>query len=245
MTRPQASPALVATTILLLQALLSLTEGRAEDPLTPYRQGFLAAIANQTLPLEVSYAERLPTLERSFAEKKDYQAAAAVAKEIRQTELRIAALRAALAVAPQDATAATNPALGKDGRIVLLSTDAKLSPGTRLDQDTGAVTGFERAETWAEWKLPTGLASGGYEVVLNYSCGENEGGSIQVQEGFFFLPATVKSTGSIHTVKSATIGTLRIAPTSGTLRVVAKTVRNESLMQLRSIELVPALYFTE
>jgi hypothetical protein len=87
------------------------------------------------------------------------------------------------------------------------------------------------------WRLPD-LPPGGYEVILRYSSGPLEGGSVRVQESFYSLNADLGTT--LKGFDDHNVGTLRVRDGAGQLKISAVKVLKDNLMQLQSVELVPA-----
>lgn len=201
--------------------------------LTSHRAKLELDLAQGTLPALREYAGELAALEKQSVAARDYETAA----EVRTERLRVTAEAAAqekLALL-LETRQQTDESRGS-GKIVLKITEAKLE-GVTLNPATGVLTGWAAPGASATWKLPD-LPAGGYEVVLRYSSGPLEGGSVMVQEAFYTLSANIGTT--LKGFEDQNIGTLKIRDGSGPLRISAKTVLKNNLMQLQGVELLPA-----
>ena len=241
-----ARPSGLALPAVLLAALLCLLVQQSpaveKDAFELLRQTYHRGVAEATLEKERAYVVQLTDLEERFRKRKDYSSVSVVAAEIEAARLRIAALESlsqAEQGTPGQTAAPTSP--DSEGEGLLLDAEtAVISGNLRFDADRAVVTGFRKPGDEAQWKLPDGLAGGGYEVVLHYIGENNGGGSIRVEAGFFHLPGQVESAGRSKDVQSKHLGTLKLMEGTSTLRVVAQTVGNENLMQLKSLELRPS-----
>ncbi len=191
-------------------------------------------LAQNTLPALKEYIGELGTLEKQAVAARDYETAAAVRTE----RLRVTAEAASqekLALLLQSRQQGPDSKSSSE-KIVLKTTDAQLD-GVTLDAATGVLTGWARPGASATWRLPD-LTAGGYEVVLTYSSGALEGGSVLVQEAFYTLTSNISTT--LKGFEAQNIGTLKIRDGSGTFKITAKTVLKDNLMQLQAVELLPA-----
>ena len=75
-------------------------------------------------------------------------------------------------------------------------------------------------------------------MILKCSSGPLEGGTVQIKEAFYSLTGTISTT--MKGVEEQNLGTLKIRDGSGTLKITALTVLKSNLMQLQSVELLPA-----
>ncbi|MBB5038054.1 hypothetical protein [Prosthecobacter dejongeii] len=220
---------------LALLAVPTTMPGAEPDP---KRTLDLARLSFQRNLLEVSLAplkkhlSELILLEKSRAETRDYTGAIE-ARDLRkrlETELeRLDKELLLLQTREQSIKASLLP-----DRIRLPIEAAKLS-GVR--RDGGALTGWAKPGATAEWKLGN-LPPGGYEVVLRYRCTPLEGGALAVQEARFSLMADVETT--LKGPQEKNLGTLKITDGTGPLKIRARTVLKDNLMQLLAVELVPA-----
>lgn len=244
--RPAAQPGGLSlpgvVTLALVWLVLPHSPAAEKDPFQVLRESYHRGLAEATLEKEFDYAAQLPGLEERFRQRKDYLSARAVAAEIEATRSRIAALeKFSRAETGSPGQAGSEPSTGIEGGGLHFDAEtAVLDGNVRFDVDRTVVTDFRTSGDQAHWNLPGGLAEGGYEVILHYSCKNKAGGSIRVEAGFFYLPGQIEPTGRSPEIQSKHLGTLRLTAGTSTLRIVAETVSNESLMQLRSLELRPS-----
>ena len=192
------------------------------------------SLAQNTLPALRDYIGELGGLEKQAVAARDYETAAAVRTErLRVTGEAASQEKLALLLATRQ-QGPDSKALAE--KIVLKTTDAQLD-GVTLDSATGVLGGWTHPGSSATWKLPD-LPAGGYEVVLTYASGALEGGSVIVQEAFYTLTSNISTT--LKGFEAQNIGTLKIRDGSGTLKITAKTVLKDNLMQLQAVELLPA-----
>lgn len=182
-------------------------------------------------PLKKQLSE-LILLEKARADARDY-AGAIEARDLRkrlEDELeRLAKELLLLQTREQSIEASLLP-----DRISLPMEKATLN-GVR--REGGGIIGWSKPGASAEWKLDK-LPPGGYEVVLRYRCSPIEGGTLVVQETRFSLTADVETT--LKGPQEKNIGTLKITDGSGSLKITARTVLKDNLMQLLAVSLVPA-----
>lgn len=191
-------------------------------------------LAKNTLPALREYASELGSLEKQAVAARDYDTAAVVRSErLRVTAEAASQEKLALLLETRQQGLDSNSSSEK---IVLKIGDAQLD-GVKLDAATGSLTGWSHPGASATWKLPD-LPSGGYEVVLRYSSGPLEGGSVIVQEAFYTLTSNIVTT--LKGFEEQNIGTLKIRDGSGIFKISAKTVLKDNLMQLQGVELLPA-----
>lgn len=191
-------------------------------------------LINATSPVLKQLAAELQALEKKAATARDYDTAIAVRTERQKLESQLASQqKVALLLAARQQTTAGD---AQQDRIVLKPADAKLDR-VKFDSAAGVLSEWSSAGACATWQLPN-LPPGGYEVVLHYSSGPLEGGTVQVQEAFYSLSSDVNTT--LKGFGEQNLGTLRIKEGAGTFKVSAKTVLKQNLMQLQSVELIPA-----
>jgi len=213
---------------------LTVAAPTAKSDLATLRARLELKLAQNSLPVLREYMSDLSSLEKQAAAARDYETAGAVRKErLRVTveaasQEKLALLLETRQPGPEARAAAE--------RIVLKTSDAQLE-GVKLDAATGVLTGWSSPGASATWKLPD-LPSGGYEVVLRYSSGALEGGSVIVQEAFYTLTSNIGTT--LKGFEEQNIGTLKIRDGSGFFKISAKTVLKANLMQLQGVELLPA-----
>lgn len=186
-----------------------------------------------TVPVLRQQAAALAVLEKKAVAARDYATAMKAREERLKVETDIAAQEkvALLLAARQGGDAADAPE-----RIVFKPADATLDR-VRYDATAGVLTDWSAVGASVSWKLP-GLPAGGYEVVLRYTSGALEGGTVIVQEAFYTLTADLQTTlkGSIE----HNLGTLKIRDGSGVFKISAKSMLKSNLMKLESVELIPS-----
>lgn len=191
-------------------------------------------LINATTPVLSQLVAEMQALEKQAVTARDYDTAIAVRNERRKLEAQLARQQKAALLM----TARQQPVNddSQQDHIVLKAADARLER-VRLDSATGLLVDWGSVGASATWQLPN-LPPGGYEVVLHYSSGALEGGSVLVQEAFYSLSADLSTT--LKGLGEQNLGTLRVRDGSGSLKVVAKAVVKSNLMQLQSVELIPA-----
>lgn len=216
-------------------ASLGLAHGANLEPrqtLDLTRLSFQRSILEASLEPLKKHLSELILLEKARAEAHDY-AGAIEARDLRkrlEDELeRLAKELLLLQTREQSIEASLLPE-----RISLPLESATL---TGVRRDGGFITGWSKPGASAEWKLNK-LPPGGYEVILRYRCSPIEGGSLVVQETRFTLMADVETT--LKGPQEKNIGTLKITDGSGPLKISARTVLKDNLMQLLAVYLVPA-----
>ncbi len=196
------------------------------------RAEFRKILLDAIMPEKRAHLDRLRDLEKKLATAHDFAGAIRARDERLALEQEITALE-------QELPTLTARAIGEGKvlpeRIPLKLEDATLS-GVKLDKD-GSLTGWSDTAYRATWNLP-GLPAGGYEVILKYSCGKDEGGEVLVKESFYTLHGTVTPANDKLVEKN--LGTLRIRDGHGTLTLAANAPPKGGLMRLWSLELAPA-----
>jgi hypothetical protein len=120
---------------------------------------------------------------------------------------------------------------------ILLPLDNAKLESVRYEEEKKWLTHWDRPGAHAEWTLPS-VPPGGYEVLLTYQCSPLEGGTIVINEKTFSLSGEMDTTLRGPEVKN--LGTLKITDSNSPLRLTARTVVKSNLMNLLSIELIPA-----
>lgn len=120
---------------------------------------------------------------------------------------------------------------------ILLPLDNAKLESVRYDEEKKWLNHWDRPGAYAEWTLP-GVPPGGYEVLLTYQCSPLEGGTIMINEKTFSLSGEMDTTLRGPEVKN--LGTLKITDGNTPLRLTARTIVKSNLMNLLSIELIPA-----
>ena len=198
------------------------------------RVGFDLGLLRASLPAMRRHAADLRAHEARLAAARDYEAAIPARDERQAVEREIARLEKEDIILTTREQALRSVLL--PDRIVLALDKAILSD-VIYDPARKVLTGWKRSGTGATWSLPA-LPPGGYEVVLRYSCDALEGGSILVKETVYTLSAPLGTTLKGPTEKN--IGTLKVSNGSGTLSILATNVLRDNLMNLHSVELIPA-----
>lgn len=219
-------------------ALVLLFAGEAQmqaqdATLANRRAQFETELLGSTLPVLKQQVAELAALEKKAAAARDYDAAITIRTEREHIESEISSQAKLLLLLEARQQSITNKA---PERILLKPAEAQLS-GVRYDPAAGVLTGWTAPGATAIWRLPD-LPPGGYEVVLRYSSGPLEGGSVHVQETFYSLSADLGTT--LKGFDDHNLGTLRIRDGAGQFKLSAAKVLNDNLMQLQSVELVPA-----
>jgi hypothetical protein len=217
------------TVMLVFSAVLAAPKGTE----IKIEQGKLELnLIKATTPVMQQQVAALWALEKRAAAARDYDTAIAArsARQKLESELSAQEKLALLLVARQ---VISSPEVTE--RIILKPADATLDR-VRFDKSAGVLTDWTVGSS-ATWKLPE-LPPGGYEVVLRYASGALEGGSVVVQEAFFNL--THDLTTTLKGFIEDNIGTLKVRDGSGIFKISAKTVLKGNLMQLQSVELIPA-----
>lgn len=218
----------------LLMALMSTSLLQSQDAtLTTRRAQFETELLSSTLPVLKQQVAELAALEKKAAATRDYEAAIAIRTEREHIESEISSQAKLLLLLEARQQSMANKA---PERILLQPAEAQLN-GVRYDSAAGVLTGWTAPGASATWRLPD-LPPGGYEVILRYSSGPLEGGSVQVQEAFYSLQADLGTT--LKGFEDQNLGTLRIRDGAGPLKISAAKVLKDNLMQLQSVELVPA-----
>ena len=202
-----------------------------EKDLRSMRAAFRLTLLNAILPEKRAHRDELRDLEKKLAEAHDYEGAMHAREERIALEQEITALEQEIPVLT------TRSAGGHDllpERIVFKPQDAALS-GVQLEKD-GSLSGWTSSQNTATWKLPS-LPSGGYEVILKYRAGADEGGALSVREAFYFLRGKTGPTSG--KITEANIGTLRVSDGSGSITLAADAAGKGDLMKLVSLELAP------
>lgn len=212
-------------------------ETRTDDPGTSQEIALLRMIYERSL-IESSLAPvkqqitTLTTLERQFADTRDYDAAITARDERKRLQNELGRLDKELLLL-QTREQALKTSLLPD-RIKLPLESAALS---NVIREGGAIIGWSKIGAAATWKLPS-LPPGGYEVMLRYRCGAAEGGTLLVKEAHFSLTTNIETT--LKGPEERNAGTLKISDGGGTLTLSAQSLVTNNLMQLLAVELVPA-----
>lgn len=155
-----------------------------------------------------------------------------------------AAVPAMAVLAPPPITPASLPPAPPvaDGRIVLKPGDAALKGDYLRIMPNGDLRFGARKGVSAVWQIFDAPA-GDYHVDLTYSADDDGGGEIIVQvsqDGGDSFTADIEPTGSAAKYKTVRPGTLHFTgKRKAGLIIRSRRVRDEDLMRLRKVELVP------
>ena len=229
-------PAAAFARVLLMMGLITALAAPGAVPKSILKEGQArldADLIKVTVPVLRQQIAALTALEKKAVVARDYDTAIAARTERIKIETEVAAQEklGLLLAARQGKEAVEAPE-----RIVFKPSEAKLER-VRYDSMADVLTDWKGVGSSATWKL-SGLPPGGYEVVLRYSSGALEGGTVMVQENYFSLTSDLQTT--LKGFTEANIGTLKIRDGDGILKVSARTVLKDNLMQLKSVELIPA-----
>lgn len=209
----------------------------ADDPgasaeIALLRIGYQRRLIESSLAPVKQQIAKLNSLERQFAEARDYDAAITARDERKRLQGELGRLDKELLLL-QTREEAIRASRTPD-RIPLPMEAARL---TDLRLDGGAITGWSKVGASATWKLPD-VPNGGYEVMLRYRCGAAEGGTLLIKEALFTLTTTIETTLKGPETRNA--GTLKISDGKGTLTLETHSLVTHNLMQLLGLELVPS-----
>lgn len=213
-------------------ASLLAAEPDARQTLDLKRIAFQRSVVEASLEPLKKHLSRLILLEKSRAEARDYSGAIEARDLRKRLEMELERLDKELLLLQtreQSLYASMLP-----DRIRLPLDEASLSG---VKKEGGTLTGWSKAGSSATWTLEK-LPPGGYEVILRYRCSPVEGGSLLVKEARFTLQADVQTT--LKGPQERNLGTLKITDGSGPLTLTARTVLKDNLMNLLSVDLVPA-----
>lgn len=184
-------------------------------------------------PLKTAISQ-LDELARSRARERDYPGAIAARNERRRLEAELERIVKEMLVLETREQGLKTDLL--PDRVFLPLDQARLE-GVVWDAEKKRLTRWQRPGAAAEWSLPS-LPPGGYEVLVTYQCNPLEGGTVLVAEKTFTLTGEMDTT--LRGPETKSLGTLKITDGSGTLRLSARTVVKDNLMDLLAIELIPA-----
>ncbi len=195
---------------------------------TQLRKDLLQAL----LPEKKQHRDALLALEQKNAAALDFAGAIKARDERVALEKEIASMEKEIPVLSSRAIALLGR--GAPDRLEMHFADAVLR-GVQLDSKAGFISGWEKDQASASWKLPD-LPPGGYEVLLRYTA---EKGSIQIKESYYFLKGKLKEVK--ETPVEEKIGTLRIKDGKGILTLSSDTPQQNSTLRVYSVVLVPAV----
>jgi hypothetical protein len=126
--------------------------------------------------------------------------------------------------------------------ITLPAKDAKLVGPVGLDKDRGNLTGWEGKNTSVSWDIAQ-LKPGTYQVSIEYSCEQENGGKFEISTGSQKSIQTAKYTGGWAKYKTKQLGTLTVKDTDTTFTMVpTKVEAGRFLMNLMSVKLKKGNY---
>jgi hypothetical protein len=201
----------------------------AGQRLAELRSDFESAMVSSAVEPLKQLVKDLNTLEIKARDATDYETAIAARTARMRAESELTAAEK-LMLLRQSAEAVVTV-----GRIELKLADAELE-GVRWDAEKAVLTDWKSASSRATWTLP-GIPAGGYEVVLRYRSGPDEGGTVKMAERFYTL--TVPTRFTLNGAEDHFLGTLRVSDGSGPLVIVAEKVLKGNLMELEAVELLP------
>lgn len=195
---------------------------------TQLRKDLLQAL----LPEKKQHREALLALEQKNAAGMDYTGAIRARDERLTLEKEIATIEKEIPVLSSRAIALLGR--GAPDRLEMRFSDATLR-GVQLDPKDGFISGWDKDQASASWKLPD-LPAGGYEVLLRYTA---EQGSVLIKESYYSLK------GKLATAKESPleekIGTLRIKDGKGILTLSSDSPQQSNSLRVYSLVLVPAV----
>ena len=107
--------------------------------------------------------------------------------------------------------------------------------GVQLDPKDGFISGWDKDQASASWKLPD-LPAGGYEVLPRYTA---EQGSVLIKESYYSLKG--KLAAAKESPLEEKIGTLRIKDGKGILTLSSDSPQQSNSLRVYSLVLVPAV----
>lgn len=195
---------------------------------TQLRKDLLQAL----LPEKKQHREALLALEQKNAAAMDFAGAIKVRDERTALEKEIASIEREIPLLSSRAIALLGR--GAPDRLEMHFADATLR-GVQLDPKGGFISGWDKDQASASWKLPD-LPAGGYEVLLRYTA---EQGSIVIKESYYSLKG--KLTAAKESPVEEKIGTLRIKDGKGTITLSTDNPQQSTSLHVYSLVLVPAV----
>lgn len=196
---------------------------------TQLRKDLLQAL----LPEKKLHRDALQALEQKNAANSDFAGAIRARDEKFALEKEIASIEKELPLLSSRAIAL----LGRSApdRLEMRLSDATLRGGVQLDTKDGFISGWEKEQASASWKLPD-LPAGGYEVMLRYTA---EKGGVQIKESYYSLKG--KLTAAKDSPIEGKIGTLKIKDGRGMLTLTSDAPQQSGTLRVYSLVLVPAV----
>ena len=130
-----------------------------------------------------------------------------------------------------------------DGNVVLnapFATIAGMGAELVKNAESTRISNWKDTNTFIKWSFTIPVA-GDYDISLTYAAGENEGGICSIKCEDKMLEFNVVNTGGITKYKKVNAGNMTL-DRSGKFEVelTAKTISNIALMDLQTIEIIPA-----
>lgn len=202
-----------------------------------YRSKYLQLAA----PALERYQADLLRMETTAVARRDY----ATAEAVRNERGRVAEMLAQSAALTPPSDPAPPEAPHERPGIALSPAAATLGGGVALDTDDGTLTGWVKPGAYAEWTLPEGLETGGYEVEITYAAdAENPRGTLVIREPFYTLTRRPPGTGGADHFVTRNLGILRIKEGSPAIRIIAEEITEAPLFTLKELRLIPASHPT-
>ena len=220
----------------------SMLSAQQPDPLLKVQSQFERLVGKTVSEQETRYHEELLKIERSYAAARKYPEAMQVREERLKVEERLRQISRLAGVSTgEEVVAADGQSTDAREGLVLLPEKGLLDGGARFDSSRGVVYHFSREEeSSVSWQLPDKLSTGGYEVYLEYACAEDEGGRVQIREGYYFLEGAVNPTAGVSDYQRVFLGTLRVREGSDKIEMIAMVLSGTELFRLKRVELIPA-----
>jgi hypothetical protein len=195
---------------------------------TQLRKDLLQAL----LPEKKQHRDALLALEQKNAASLDFAGAIKARDERLALEKEIASIEKEIPLLSSRAISLLGR--GAPDRLEMRFADATLR-GLQLDPKVGFISGWEKEQASASWKLPD-LPPGGYEVLLRYTADQ---GNVQIKESYYSLKGKLK--GAKDSPLEEKIGTLRIKDGKGNLTLSSDTPQQNGSLRVYSLVLVPAV----
>lgn len=195
---------------------------------TQLRKDLLQAL----LPEKKQHRDALLALEQKNAAALDFAGAIKARDERFALEKEIASIEKEIPLLSSRAIALLGR--GAPDRLEMHFSDAVLR-GVQLDPKDGFISGWDKDQASASWKLPD-LPPGGYEVLLRYTA---EKGSILIKESYYSLKGKLKEAKDAPLEEK--IGTLRVKDGKGILTLSSDTPQQNGTLRVYSVVLVPAV----
>ncbi len=195
---------------------------------TQLRKDLLQAL----LPEKKQHRDALLALEQKYAAATNYTGAIRARDERFALEKEIASIEKEIPILNSMAIALTSR--NAPDRLEMRLSEATIR-GVQLDAKDNFLSGWEKDQASATWKLPD-LPAGGYEIILRYTA---ESGSVQIKESYYSLKGKLTATkeGPIE----SKIGTLKIKDGRGVITLTSDNPQQSGSLRVYSLVLVPAI----